>query len=322
MTKAKPTKTRGGRGGKKTTKPSLSKVSEPSPGAEEKISPKDQEASVHLEIKEWKARFREAFRQEDLAWRLFEGDMLNAASDPFWDYKSEHWRPFFLMRARRALAGLYSLLTKAWVAEGVMKDAERFFGKPLPSIRGGPKHQVPRSAEAIRDLSIHAAVLLVRAEKLESKKSDDRQVADASKRSLDFLKKWHSLPQLRSARKKQRSSKKGGKETRDYGHEFMDTVKTLILDSAWEHMEFWAGRQVDPEDLKNGSFKSYTPKAFNRKTPMGAFGNPAFEEAWLKWVVDMLNHKAFKGDLDREDLRKRMPEIRQKVFPAIFNNFC
>ena len=319
--KKKAVNSRGGRGGKKTTEPSLEKVSEPRAGSEDEGSPTDRELSGCLDINEWKVRFREAFRQEDLAWRLFESDMLTAAKDPSWTFKSEHWRSFFQMRARRALGGLNGILTKDWVADGVMKDAERFFGKPIPSSRSGPNHQVPRAAEAIRDLSLHAAVLLLRAEKIKSKKSDDRQAADAAKIALDFLKKWHSLPHLRSARKNQRSSKTGAKKPRDYGRGFMDAVRTLILDSAWEHLEFWAGRHIDPEDLESGSFEGYTPRTFSRKTPPGAFGDPAYEAAWSKWVVDMLNDKASKGDLDRVTLRKRMPEIRRDVFPAIFNNF-
>ena len=320
--KAKTKKSKGGGRAKRSSKSILDKVVEPHLNPKEETSPANQGLPDHLDIQIWKDRFREAFRQEDLAWRLFECDMQTAATDPLWTLKSEHWRSFFQMRARRALAGLNGLLTKEWVAEGVMKDAEQFFGKPLTSIRGRPKNQIPRAAEAIRDLSLHAAVLLLRAGNLQPKTSDDQKAAEASKNSMAFLVKWHSLPHLRTERKNQRNSKRAGNQTRGYSHEFMDVVKTLIQDSVMEHSTFWQGRYVDPQEIKDGSYENCTPKAFGRPTPRGSFDDPEFQKAWLKWIQDMLNYQASKGKIDGDILRKRMPEIRKKVFPEIVKKFC
>jgi hypothetical protein len=264
----------------------------------------------------WKEDFRTALgdRQPDLFWSLLERDILTAHDDPDWNSKAAHLRPIFVARARQALAGLYALLAKTWPVDGVMMDAERFYGKSLPRSAKGPTYQVAHLAEAIRDLSLHAAVLLQRASKEESQTPPKNATACASQQAFDFIRKWHTAPHERNQRKNQRRAKKGGKPSRTYSNEFMERCEKLITDLAWEHLDFWSC-------LPEFSEERCTPNSFKRQMPIGCFGDPQYRDDWFAWMEDMLLDSAFKGILDRSILSKRMSEIRRDLLPRLFNNF-
>jgi hypothetical protein len=200
------------------------------------------------------------------------------------------------------------------VAPGVsqkelMSEAEEIFGK---KIHDRFTDLIPNTAvRSLRNAVLKILVFLKRTSSaIDGKDEVLRGIRDEIQASLNLIEKWHAQPKARIERQNQRRRKKS--QVRKYGSDFMDQCTELINSALEERYEHIYKTNCDPD-------AAFAPSIYRRTMPTSLFGLEHAEyEAWSKWIVDMLTHRAMQNDLCRETLRKRKQDIRDVLIPRLW----
>ena len=221
------------------------------------------------------------------------------------------WTRHFDRLLTESLSALSSCLDHNVSQEGLLMEAEEMLREPF--IEDDLFNPTPYALISLRNTALAILIFLRRVALQPSGDAYQKEMSKKALVALKLIEKWHSKPKGRVARKTQRKRKRGNAPTRKYSLEFQAKCIDLIKAALREQADHIVNANREPAE-------PFTPSCFQRSMPLNTFGVFHKDLAeWTKWLVDMLAHRARKGDLCTLTFRKRKSEIMNIWIPSLWD---
>jgi len=221
------------------------------------------------------------------------------------------WTRHFDKLLTESLSALSSCLDHNVSQEGLLIEAEEMLREPF--IEDDFFKPAPFALNSLRNTAFAILIFLRRVALQPSGDAHQKEKSKKALEALTLIEKWHSKPKGRVARKTQRKRKRGNAPTRKYSSEFQTKCIDLIKAALREQAAHIVNAKREPAE-------PFTPSCFQRSMPLNTFGVFHKDLAeWSKWLIDMLAHRARKGDLCPVTFRKRKSEIRKIWIPSLWD---
>ena len=234
------------------------------------------------------------------------------------DFDLDFWTRHFDGLLTESLSAVSSCLDFNVSQAGLLKEAEEMLREPF--IESDFFNPLPHALTSLRDSAIAILIFLRRVALRPSGAAYQKEVSKMALDAMTLIEKCYTRPKGRVARKTQRKRKRGNAPTRKYSSEFQAKCVDLMKAALWERRDYICDHMRDGEWVSEPT-EPFTPKCFQRPMPLSVFGFCIKDlPEWSKWFIDMLVHRARKGDLCPMMLRKRKSDIRKIWIPSLWDN--